>query len=52
MRSSPRVDEHLQALAAALDVEDGLGAGEHDVGAGLARGRARSSRFGHLSTAP
>ena len=34
------VDEDLQALAAALDVEDRLGAGEHDVGAGLARGRA------------
>ena len=33
--------EHLQALAAALDVEHRLGAGQHDVGAGLARRGAR-----------
>src|SRR5918999_2734814 len=37
------VDEHLQALAAALDVEHGLGAGEDDVGAGLARGTAAAA---------
>ena len=34
MRASSSVDEDLQALAAALDVEHRLGAGEHDVGAG------------------
>src|SRR3954467_6814779 len=33
-----RLDEHLEPLAAALDVEHGLGAGEHDVGAGMAGG--------------
>ena len=32
--------QHLEALAAALDVEHGLAAGEHDVGARLAGGRA------------
>ena len=43
-RRSARQD--LQALAAALDVEHRLGAGEHDVGAGLraARRPAASSR--------
>ena len=38
-----RVDEHLQALAAALDEQHGLGAGQHDVGAGLAGGAARGA---------
>ena len=35
-----RLDEHLQTLAAAFDVEHGVATGDHDVGARRARRRA------------
>ena len=41
MRASSALDEHRDALAAALDVEHGLGAGEDDVGARHALRAAR-----------